>query len=63
MFRQVVQETFAEPYCEEELLQEMSCFYKNKLFQHFHRYIVVIMIKYYVANYDGGICSGVCLYL
>ena len=40
MFRQLVEETFAEPYCEEELLQEMSCFYKNKLFQHFHRYTV-----------------------
>ena len=40
MFRQLVEETLAEQFCEEELLQEMSCFYKNKLFQHFHRYTV-----------------------
>merc|ERR1712241_406540 len=37
MFRRVVGETFSEPYYEEELLVKMSCFYKNKLFQHFHR--------------------------
>ena len=37
MFRQHVEETLAEQFCEEELLQEISCFYKNKLFQHFHR--------------------------
>ena len=51
MFRQVVEETFAEPYCEEELLQEMSCFYKNKLFQHFHRYGVRQQTIYY---YNGA---------
>ena len=48
MFRQVVEETFAEPYCGEELLQEMSCFYKNKLFQHFHRYALHIDFRLFL---------------
>ena len=29
----------ADAPMDQELVQEMSCFYKNKLFEHFHRWV------------------------